>query len=375
MTTPTRSISPEAIVEGVRELGEAFTERESGAPDVYPEQNIVALKELGVLMAPLPLELGGSAATLPDAVKITQALAEASGSTALIVSMPLGLAGIYALGDEIAPDHYRDAWMAQRDRVAAEYRAGKTYAACNSEKGAGGSLKDIKAIAEVDAANAYRISGDKILASSGRYADYFFSTAHLRPDAASDSVVEFFLVPAHGDGVEIMSDWNGFGMRATESQSVRYQNAAAEDLMGFPNFIDTVEPISYWFVLFAAIPLGCAHAILRSLATPAPSSPALRLRFADALMRYEALSAYVMQTAEQWRPAAGRDYGLRVLRMKTYVTQESTKLCAELFALSGGRHYSRSSPVARAFADSFAGTALRPPLALGLAQLTQQFEP
>ena len=69
-----------------------------------------------------------------------------------------------------------------------------------------------------------------------------------------------------------------------------------------------------------------------------------------------------------------RDLAMRVLRTKTYVTQESTKLCAELFALSGGRHYTRSGVLARALADSFAGTALRPPLALALDTLTEQFQ-
>ena len=62
-----------------------------------------------------------------------------------------------------------------------------------------------------------------------------------------------------------------------------------------------------------------------------------------------------------------------MLRTKTYVTQEATRLCAELFALSGGRHYRRTDPLARALAASFAGTALRPPLPLALDMLVQQF--
>ena len=78
-------------------------------------------------------------------------------------------------------------------------------------------------------------------------------------------------------------------------------------------------------------------------------------------------------SAGQWRPAAGPEYAARVLRTKTYVSQESTKLCAELFALSGGRHYRRNGAVARLLADSFAGTALRPPLPLALDALVEQF--
>jgi alkylation response protein AidB-like acyl-CoA dehydrogenase len=202
----------------------------------------------------------------------------------------------------------------------------------------------------------------------------FFSTAKVDPAALPGAgVVEFFFVPAHDPGVEILSDWDGFGMRSTESHTVRYTSSPAEDLLGFPNFIDTVKPLQYWFCLFAAIPLGCAASILASLATPAPGSPALRLRFSEAQMRVEALRAYLLDTAAQWRPGAPASYQALVLRTKTYVTQEATKLCAELFALSGGRHYTRGGALARTLADSFAGTALRPPLALSLDQLVEQF--
>jgi hypothetical protein len=90
-------------------------------------------------------------------------------------------------------------------------------------------------------------------------------------------------------------------------------------------------------------------------------------------MREEALRAYLHETARAWRPAAGAAYAARALRTKTYVTQEATRLCAELFALSGGRHYRRDGRLARTLAASFAGTALRPPLPLALDTLVQQF--
>ncbi len=120
--------------------------------------------------------------------------------------------------------------------------------------------------------------------------------------------------------------------------------------MGFPNFISVVQPLQYFYCLFAAIPLGCVKLILNALGTPTPQSPADRLRLADAVMRYEAMRAYLLETAERFRPAAGPEYAARVLRTKTYVAQESTKL-----------------------ADSFAGTALRPPLALALDLLVENF--
>jgi len=90
-------------------------------------------------------------------------------------------------------------------------------------------------------------------------------------------------------------------------------------------------------------------------------------------MREESLRAYLHETARAWTPGAGPAYASLALRTKTYVTQEATRLCAELFALSGGRHYTRNGRLARTLAAAFAGTALRPPLPLALETLLQQF--
>jgi alkylation response protein AidB-like acyl-CoA dehydrogenase len=357
-----------------RALGQRCAEREAAAPDVFSPESFADLKRSGLVLAPLPPELGGRGATLVDAVRATETLAQMTPSVALMASMPLGLAGVYAVGPSAAPETHRSAWSAQIDAVAAEYRAGRWYAACNSEKGAGGSLAATKTIASRGGDDVWRLTGEKILASSGVHADYFFSTGKVtQEELPGAGVVEFFFVRTDAPGVHVLEDWDGFGMRPTESQTVVYEDAPAASIMGFPNFIEIVQPLQYWFCLFAAIPLGCASSILHALATPAPSSPALRLRFSESVMRVESLRAYLLETASQWRAGARPGYAARVLRTKTYVTQESTKLCAELFALSGGRHYRRTSPIARALADSFAGTALRPPLPLALDALVENF--
>jgi alkylation response protein AidB-like acyl-CoA dehydrogenase len=359
--------------ETVRDLAPRFANRDAADSERYPADNIAELVGAGVIRAPFPSAVGGAGCTLLDAVDAVEVIASASPSTALLAAMPIGLAGMYSAGPDAAPPAYRRTWAEQIDRVAADYRAGALYAACNSEKGAGGSLAATKTTAE-QRDGRFELTGEKILVSFGRHADMFFSTAKVDPlQMPGCGTVEFFLVRPTSRGVEILDDWDGFGMRSTESHTVRYEAAPAEGIVGFPNFIETVQPLTYVFALFAAIPLGCAATIRRALSTPQPESPALRLRFADAQMREEALRAYLHETARAWRPGAGPAYAARALRTKTYVTQEATRLCAELFALSGGRHYKRDSRLARTLAASFAGTALRPPLPLALDTLVQQF--
>jgi len=361
------------LAEAVRDLAPLLAKRDDADAEHYPADNLADLVAAGVIRAPFPAAAGGAGCTLLDAVDAVEVIASASPSTALLAAMPIGLAGAYSAGPDAAPSAHRRMWAEQIERVAADYRAGALYAACNSERGAGGSLAATKTTAE-QRDGRFELTGEKILASFGRHADMFFSTAKVNPSQMPGcGVVEFFLVRPTARGVEILDDWDGFGMRSTESHTVRYEAAPAEGIVGFPNFIETVQPLTYAFALFSAIPLGCAAAIRRELSTPVPESPALRLRFSDARMREEALRAYLHETARAWRPGAGPAYAARVLRMKTYVTQEATKLCAELFALSGGRHYRRNGRLARTLAASFAGTALRPPLALALDTLVQQF--
>lgn len=348
--------------------------RESAAPDDYPAESVRQLYAAAIPSLPFPTDLGGAGATCREATEVIEALATASPSLALMLSMPLGLAGVVAMDTWPDDTNWGATWARQKERIAADYAAGNIYAACNSEKGAGGSLAATKAVARKDEDGRFLLTGEKILASFGANAATYFSTARVEPaDLPGAGVVEFFLVPVNQPGVLVLDDWDGFGMRSSESQTVRYDDAAASGILGFPDFIAKAQPLQFFYCLFAAIPLGCARVMLESLGAPTPASSAVRLRLADARMRYEALRAYLLETAGQFRPAAGDAYAARVLRTKTYVTQEATKLCAEMFALSGGRHYTRKSAVARAFADAFAGTALRPPLPLALETLADQF--
>ncbi|MCK9496047.1 MAG: acyl-CoA/acyl-ACP dehydrogenase [Dehalococcoidia bacterium] len=361
-------------VEEVPEIARRAGERERADAERYPTETIRELHECGLIAAGFSPANGGSGWTCLDAVRAVETLAAESPSAALIVAMPVGFAGITEAVGYLAPEAYRAEWPEQLASIAEDFHAGTHYAAANSEAGAGGSFDATKTIA-TRTADGWRLSGAKILASGGANADVFFSIAKVtQDDLPGAGVVEGFLVSTRAPGVTIATDWDGFGMRSTESHSVRYQDVNAVRMWGFPNFFVVAQPLSYWFCLFAAIPLGCAAGLLAVMSTPAPASPAVRLRLAEARMKYEALSAYLHETAAAWRPAAGPEYAGRVLRTKTYVSQEATKLCAELFALGGGRHYRRNDIAARLLADSFAGTALRPPLALALDGLLAQFE-
>lgn len=366
-----------AFLEEVRSLAKVIEEREMAAPDRYPAESIGDLMELGLFRAPFPADAGGLDLSLLEVLEALMVIGEASGSVALLAAMPIGLAGMLTGAKTLVPEPEFIRFDEQFYRIAAEFKAGKIYAACNSERGAGGLLSATKTRAEQGGDGVYRLTGEKTLASFGTYADVFFATARFDKggDEEKDGEgLEFFLVESNVPGVDIRSDWDGFGMRATESHSVGFEEAAARERLGWIGFIEDVQPSSWWWPLFAAVPLGCAAALLNALGKPSPRSAALRMRLMEATMRWEAARSYLRETAAMWKPGADAEYHLRVLRTKTFVTEESARIAADLFALAGGRHFTRSSRLSRVFADAFAGTVLRPPLALGLAMLVEPSE-
>ena len=305
----TEAAELDACLADARALAQRCAARESAAPDEFSTESFDDIKRSGIVRWPLPAALGGRGIALTDAVRATEILAQHSPSTALLTVMPLGLAGVYALGSEAAPEQHRNGVVSADRRGRGGVSRGTMVRRVQLGEG-GGRLAGRNEDGRVEGhGRRWRLTGEKILASSGSHADYFFSTGKVtQEDLPGAGVVEFFFVRVDAAGVKILDDWDGFGMRPTESQSVVYEDAPCAMLMGFPNFIEVVQPLQYWFCLFAAIPLGCAASMLSALATPAPSSPALRLRFADAQMRIEALRAYLLETASMWRAAAGPAY-------------------------------------------------------------------
>ena len=112
--------SPPDLLGVVRALGGDIAAREAEDPDRYPDESVRELIAAGALSMPFPRELGGLGASLAEATELLLAVAEASPSLALLVSMPLGLAGVLAGADPAVAEPYKAAFAGQRARIADE---------------------------------------------------------------------------------------------------------------------------------------------------------------------------------------------------------------------------------------------------------------
>src|SRR5690606_3452490 len=91
----------------------AIAEREARDSESYPKETIDDLLRLGIHSGPLPRSLGGGGWPAVEAVHITERLAAASPSAALMLTMPMGLAGIIASDAGSVPEAFRAGWHEQ----------------------------------------------------------------------------------------------------------------------------------------------------------------------------------------------------------------------------------------------------------------------
>ena len=366
------------LLDDLAPLLPAFADRAAARPDAYPADDVDALPPRRRPRRAVPARARRARdATLVEMVRAIEAIAMVAPSTALLAAMPTGLAGVLATPADALPPEDRAAWREQVERVAAEYARGQALRGVQLGEGRRRLARrdeDRRAppAPRARCASTARRSSPR----SARHADVFFSTAKVSPPGRTPDGPSWSSSSSRraAPGVHVAGDWNGFGMRGTESHSVRFAGAPARERSGARGSSSAVRPLQYWYCLFAAIPLGLRGlGCCAALGQPAPASPALRLRLATRSCATSRCARTCSRRPPRWRPAADAAYAGRVLRTKTYVTEQATSLYAELFALSGGRHYTRGGRISGALADAFAGTALRPPLPLALDALVAGF--
>lgn len=201
--SPSRDWTAEA-----RELGVTFAARaaEHDAADAFVKQNCEDLRARGFLAAGVPVELGGSGASLAELCAMLGELARHCGSTALALSMHTHLVAVSAWRwrHEGAPT---DGLLR---RVAAERLALVSSGGSDWLPGSGTAER-------VD--GGYRITARKVFSSGSPGGQLLVTSAVLADDKAGPTVLHF-AVPLSAAGVRIEDTWHTLGMRGTGSHDV-----------------------------------------------------------------------------------------------------------------------------------------------------------
>ncbi|SYX84888.1 acyl-CoA dehydrogenase [Paenibacillus alvei] len=226
-----------------------------------PQQLLQWIYERGLFKLFVPAELQGNMTELPEALKWFEHTSWINGSFGWLVTIGSG-GGFFApfMTPEVAKDAYK-----RKDAVV----AGSGHPSGTAVKVEGG----------------YRVSGRWKFCSGSTYATVFTANCSVKDQPESDAVVEFEGISTElsakateaesvirsfvfwPDEVEIVQDWNAFGLRATESHSIVVHDVFVHDERSFsimePNGLYDNPIYSYPFLpfaeaSFAAVSIGLA---------------------------------------------------------------------------------------------------------------------
>jgi len=335
------------------------------------------LRDAGLLRLVAPVEDGGlwqgAASTFRPMCGIYRRLASADPSVALVSAMHPAVVAFWLA----SPDPAQPAWEEQRRAVFASAVAGEQWGTITSEPGSGGDIARTRAVAKAIAAehvlvgSSYAVTGDKHFGSGLGVTDHMITTAV--PDGSSDPTIFVLDVrdrPWDGSaGLELVAEWDGMGMAATQSHAMRLEGAPAVRL-AWGGGLDPITRAAgpYLATLFSAVVLGILDEAI------AVAREQVR-RKADQLRAYERVE-WVRAEQDHWVAAQAHEGALRsvegglptashdALRAKQAVADLAEQTLLRLTRVLGGGTFSQRSPFAHWFEDVRALGFLRPPWGL-----------
>lgn len=341
---------------------------------------MAALADAGLFEAPVPVALGGpwegptSARPLCETYRM---LAGADPSVALVAVMhPTVLAWWSHTETEDQP-----AWKEQRAAVLSTAMGGRLWGTMASEPGSGGDMLRTRTVAEPVAAEhpelpgrCYRLTGDKHFGSGFGMSDYMFTMAKV---IGEDQPAAFFIdvrrhIDERSERLSVTHEWDGAGMKATQSHAVRLDGAEAVRL-AWDGPIDTLAANAGGFVatMFTAVVLGVVdEAVAAARAQLGSRLDTLRAFEQVEWARAELEHWLAVQAYEGALRAIGDGHRLAALyagiRAKTAAAELAESCLRRLTTVLGGATYSQRSPFAHWFEDVRALGFLRPPWGLAL---------
>jgi alkylation response protein AidB-like acyl-CoA dehydrogenase len=332
------------------------------------------LSEIGLPLLAVPESHGGTFRSLAESVRgiceAQRALAAGDPSVALVTAMhPAVLA--FWLGTPEVPGEAARGWAEQRAAIFAGARSGCWWGTISSEPGSGGDHRRTKSVARSHEGR-WLVSGNKHFGSGSGMTSYMLTTAV--PEG--EDVADWFFVRTEGmpwdgsQGVRMVREWDGRGMRATQSHAMNFDDVEAERI-AWPGHLDELRAnaASFGPTVFTAVITGVVDAAMAAARERVGASVSgfTAMEWADA--RIEAWTLTQVLDGMIRSVEEGGD-SLVAMQGKVMASRLAESVTARLCRVIGGSTFSESNQFGQWAEDVRALGFLRPPWALMYEALT-----
>ncbi len=334
----------------------------------FPVESFNAIKELKLLSAYLPKELGGMGLGIHQISKICEVLGHYCGSTAMIYSM-------HQIQVACILHHYKGSEYFKNYLIKLSNEQ-RLIASATTEIGIGGDLRSSLCAVEIDG-NTIKLEKKAPVISYGLQADDLILTARKNSDAPKSDQVQVLLHKGDYE-LEPISGWDTLGLRGTCSSGFIVKGSGSKEQVLPTPFADilsqSMHPFAHitWASLWSGIASNAvnkARKVIKRQAlnnVDAPPISAIRLGEVDAILQL--MRSNIAKQEDEYAQMLIEDdenaftnfgFGIRTNNLKMSSANLIVEIVGKAMMICGIASYRNDSPISlgRQLRDAY-GAAL-----------------
>ena len=349
----------ELILDGIerfleRDVRPYVSELEAG--DIYPEEIVTKMKELGLFGATISVEYGGLGLPATTYAKIVEKISGAWMSVSGIINSHLIMA---AAVERHGTDAQKESYLPRF--ATGELRGGVAL----TEPDAGTDLQAIRTVAKREGNEGYRVNGNKMWITNSIHGNCVALLAKTDPNAKPRHTGMSLFIAEKGPGFNVSRKLEKLGYKGIDTAELVFEDyfVAADRLIGGEEGFGLKQVLSgleLGRINVAARGVGIAQATLdesvkysqmrKTFGKPICQHQAIQLRLADMATRVQASRLLTERAAEAYQRGDRAD--MEAGMAKLFATESAMENALDAMRIHGGYGYSKEFPIERMFRDA-----------------------
>ena len=349
----------EMILDGIehfleRDVRPYVSELEAG--DIYPEEIVVKMKELGLFGATISAEYGGLGLPATTYAKIVEKISGAWMSVSGIINSHLIMA---AAVERHGTEEQKESYLPRF--ATGELRGGVAL----TEPDAGTDLQAIRTVAKREGNEGYRVNGNKMWITNSIHGNCVALLAKTDPNAKPRHTGMSLFIAEKGPGFNVSRKLEKLGYKGIDTAELVFEDyfVAADRLIGGKEGFGLKQVLSgleLGRINVAARGVGIAQATLdesvkysqmrKTFGKPICEHQAIQLKLADMATRVEAARLLTERAAEAYQRGERAD--MEAGMAKLFATESAMENALDAMRIHGGYGYSKEFPIERMFRDA-----------------------
>ena len=324
--------------------------------DIYPEDIVEKMKEMGLFGATISTDYGGLGLPVTTYAKIIEKISGAWMSVSGIINSHLIMA---AAVERHGTTEQKQSYLPRF--ATGELRGGVAL----TEPDAGTDLQAIRTVAKREGNQGYRVNGNKMWITNSIEGNCVALLAKTDPKAEPRHKGMSLFIAEKGPGFEVSRKLKKLGYKGIDTAELVFNDyhIEADKLIGGEEGLGLKQVLSgleLGRINVAARGVGIAQATLdesvkysqmrKTFGKPICQHQAIQLKLADMATRVEAARLLTERAAEAYQKGERADMEAAIAKL--FATEAAMENALDAMRVHGGYGYSKEFPIERMFRDA-----------------------